>query len=203
MFTRCDFLCMWCNGVWNVTLIWCNCYYHSHICVCDVMHELVLYSFWREWCDVQLHFFLHATAFFYHMEWVVRMSMRLFKCSHCDIAVPLVCAMSHMNRFHTLSMRLWCAIPICIYTDHSCTMWTISQNSMLKMLLHAEKLYCVNRSLMMKLSCGFLTHDQVEKQTWGNIQLVKLWAMFCQIIHVSYYTCFILKQNNWSVTQWF
>ena len=43
---------------------------------------------------------------------------RLFIWCDCD---AFVCAMSHMNGYHTHSVRLRCAISICIYTDHSHT----------------------------------------------------------------------------------
>ena len=66
---------------------------------------------------------------FNRMQWVVWMSMRLFIWCNCN---GFLCVMSHMNGFHTHSVRLQCVIPIYIYTDHSHTMWTISQNCMWK-----------------------------------------------------------------------
>ena len=43
----------------------------------------------------------------------------LGKCSHsaiCYACNAFLCAMSHMNGFHTHSVRLQCAIPICIHS---------------------------------------------------------------------------------------
>ena len=69
----------------------------------------------------------HGAIFFCECDcnkkWVVWMSMRLFTWCDCN---AFVCAMSHMNGFHSHSVWLQCVIPICIYTDCSHTMWTNS-----------------------------------------------------------------------------
>ena len=49
----------------------------------------------------------------------------------CD---AFVCAVSHINGFHTHSVKLWCVIPICINTDCSHTMWTNSFKSQEKIV---------------------------------------------------------------------
>ena len=71
--------------------------------------------------------------FFYRMQWVVWMSMILFRWCDCNV---FLCVMLHMNRFHTHSVRLRCVMCnwdvrfqityICIYAHTNCnhTMWT-------------------------------------------------------------------------------
>ena len=82
------------------------------------------------------NFFLNATAIIYRIQWAVWMSMILFRWCDCDV---FLCAMSHMNRFHTHSVWLWGAIPnyIHVSTNCNCTIWTISQ--MLTSLLFTNR----------------------------------------------------------------
>ena len=58
-------------------------------------------------------------------DWVVWMSMRLFIWCDCNIITvsqSYLCVQRHTwNGFQMHSVRLGCAIPICIYTDRSRT----------------------------------------------------------------------------------
>ena len=92
--------------------------------------------------------------FFYHMQWAVWMSMILFR--WCDYNVFL-CAMMHMNRFHTHSVRLQCVMCncdvwfqityICIYAHTNCnhTMWTKTQS-------HSQNIVPCERALKVVVS---------------------------------------------------
>ena len=100
--------------------------------------------------------------FFYRMEWVLQDQ---WGCSHSAISSAcdaLVCATSHMIRFHTHSVRLRCAIPvnaICFPIDiyianrihtHR-TVWTKSLNrtkhSIFWSQSHSEKIVPCERTL--------------------------------------------------------
>ena len=73
-------------------------------------------------------------------KWVVWISMRLFIWCGCDYCSRIcVCVLSHMNRFHTHSVRLRCAIHT-KDMNHSHTMWTVSQNCIKKLQSHSHKI---------------------------------------------------------------
>ena len=72
-----------------------------------------------------------------------------------------LCVWCHTwNGFYTNSVRLWCVIPICIYTDRSCTVWTISQNRLWKTQSYSERIspceHALNlHNLHVTSSCGW------------------------------------------------
>ena len=71
-------------------------------------------------------------------------------CSH-GVTEMHLCAMLHTNGFHTHSVWFQCAIPICIYTDCSHTVWTnslkLQEKIVIKYLRKRNKSHRVNEPL--------------------------------------------------------
>ena len=104
--------------------------------------------------------------FFYRMQWVVWMSMILFRWCDCNV---FLCVMLHMNRFHTHSVRLRCVMCnwdvrfqityICIYAHTNCnhTMWTKTKS-------HSQNIVPCERALKVVLKVFSL--QTVEIVAW-------------------------------------
>ena len=128
------------------------------------------YKFNKDWTQTEFHkmsWLVYKLRLFCECDcdkkWVVWMSMILFIWCKCDV---FVCTMLQKNGFHTHSVRLWYVIPIpiCIYTDHSRTVWTNSLKSQEKLSKNvAKEISRTCEGALRKLQPHFQNYDVCKK----------------------------------------
>ena len=86
----------------------------------------------------------------------------------CD---AFVCVISHMNGFHTHSVQLLCAIPICFNIDCSHTVWTNSLKSQEKFFKKCR------RNVAKDINCTVWTSHQSQLKVFGHLLMIPSFSL--------------------------